>query len=395
MSKQNSTCNAKLSEYLNGLSVIRAFGLESWAKDNYDQVVDKHLGSTLKANTFYSFTRPLTNFMCGFPLIGLFLFGGQGVLAGTVSLGVFVAFVRYCERFSFPLAALTREIHVIQQAFTSAERVTSFLQAYDENHVLGVDGKIERDHLLGDLVFQNVTMSYDQKNPVLKDVNFHISPGERIGLAGTTGSGKTTTVSLLARLYDFQEGKIFVDGNDIRDYNRNDLRSKLGFVSQDVIIFKGSLRENLTCEAEISDEKIRKGAEQTGLLQILHNNNMTLDSQILEGGSNLSVGERQLISLTRVLLRDPSILVLDEATANIDPYFEKIIHNTVDLLMKNRTCLIIAHRLETLKTCDRLFVFERGRLIENGPHDRLIAEKGHFYNLQQASLKQKDLHLSL
>lgn len=383
MSKRSSACNSKLAEYINGLPVIRCFGLENWAQDNYHEIVNQHKNSQLAANSFFCWSRPLTNFLCHFPLIGLIWWGGTGVLEGTLSVGVFVAFVRYCERFSYPLDALTREIQVVQQAFTSAERVTAFLNAKTESEELGQNGPFRPHAIKGQITFKNVQMSYDTGKVVLQDVNFEIQPGEKIGLAGTTGSGKTTTVSLLARLYEFQEGEIYIDEIPIRQYDRNFLRNQIGFVSQDVVIFKGTLRDNLTCEAIVQDEIINEACQLTGLAKLMIDNQLNLESEILDAGANLSVGERQLISLTRVLLSDPRILILDEATANVDPEFEKIIHQAVEKVMHGRTCLMIAHRLDTLKSCHRIFVFQGGKLIEQGNHRQLLKSKGHFYQLQK------------
>lgn len=381
VSSNTSHCNSKLSEFLNGLPVIRYFALENWAKKEYDSVVNKYRESVLAANLYYGFTRPPLSLLCLFPTIGLLYFGGKDVMAGTMSIGLFVTFIRYCERFSFPLAALLREIHIIQQAFTSAERVTTFLQEEDENEILGENGTVINNDIKGLVEFQNITMGYNDKQTILKNVSFRLSPGEKIGLVGRTGSGKTTTISLLARLYDFQKGEITIDGFPIREYDRDYLRSSLGFVGQDVVIFNGTIRENLVCERPLSDHEVKKACEETGLWKILERNKMDLHTVLYGRGANISVGERQLLALTRVLLSDPKILILDEATANIDPELELIIHHCIEKIMKGRSCLIIAHRIDTLKICDKILTFSDGEIIESGSHQELIAQKGHFYDL--------------
>ncbi len=396
MSKFTSTLNAKLSESINGLEVIRSFGLEGWSKKNYDKAVDDLLVSQLTANRFFSWTRPLISLLCSLPMIGLVWFGGNMVLVGALGIGLFVTFVRYTERFFMPIMTLAREIHVIQQAFTSAERVASFLAEAEEEKVLGGDGSIpdprEEGIIAGELHFKEVSMSYQDRDElqkkadwVLNNLSFKISPGEKIGLVGATGCGKTTTVSLLSRLYEFQKGDILLDGYSLRDYKRGFLRKQIGFVSQEVIIFKGSLRENLTTESYFLDEDILKACEVTGFLKVFESAGLNLESEILEGGSNMSIGERQLLSLTRILLNNPSILVLDEATANIDPAHEKMVHSAVNKIMQGRTCLMIAHRLATLGNCDRILVFDRGSLVEEGSRQSLLEKKkGHFYRLQNA-----------
>lgn len=393
MSRLSSALNAKLSEYLNGLEVIRSFGLEDWSKEKYDGAVNEHLNSQLAANTLFSWTRPLISFMCSLPLIGLVYFGGKNVLEGTMAVGLFVTFIRYTERFFMPIMTLAREVHVIQQAFTSAERLTNFLKESTEEDLFQ-DNKDDihhkQLHLMGEIEFKSVYMRYLEGGDVLKDLSFHIKKGEKIGLVGTTGCGKTSSVSLLSRLYDFQKGEILIDGVSIRHYERNFLRNNIGFVSQDAVIFHSSLRNNLSTE-EIPDEVILSACEKTGLLKVMKDSSLTLDSTILEGGANLSIGERQLVALTRVLLKDPAILILDEATANIDPHFEKIIHDAIDNIMEKRTCLMIAHRLQTLNHCDRIFVFESGRLVEEGDQETLMKNKGHFFNLQKAAEKNPEI----
>jgi|LUMW01.1.fsa_nt_gb ABC-type multidrug transport system fused ATPase/permease subunit len=384
-SKASSLCNAKLSEFINSLPVIRAFGLENWSYQKYQEIILHYRDCFYANNRFFSLTRPLILFLCELPMVLLFYFGGVAIIKGELSVGVFVAFMGYCNRFSGPLMMLSREISVIQQAFTSAERVTTFLQAKTEKDLLGVNGSLKPKEFKGKIDFKAVDMSYDGKKSVLRKVSFNISAGEKVGLVGRTGSGKTTTVSLLSRLYEFQSGEILIDDIPLRSIERNYLRDNIGFVSQDVIIFKGTLAENLICERNVSLGAVEKACELTGLKKVMLKNNLSLDSMILDLGANLSAGEKQLVSLTRVLLKNPGILILDEATANIDPFYEKLIHDAVDKIMLGRTCLIIAHRLSTLESCDRIFVFDKGELVEQGDHHELLSLNGHFRSLQKNS----------
>ncbi len=387
LSRTNSALNAKLSEFLSGMDVIRIYGLESWSREQYNTYVDDYRTSHLKANFLYGWTRPLVALLCSTPIIGLVWFGGNDVLSGAMSVGLFVTFIRYCERFFNPIMTLAREIHVIQQAFTSAERLASFLSHESEEVILGKDGLLEQE-LSGEIEFKDVFMAYNKDQYVLKGINFKVRSGEKIGLVGTTGCGKTTTVSLLSRLYEFQKGDIFLDGHSIRNFKRKALREQIGFVSQDAIIFRGSWRQNLTTDKVLADDVIMKAAEVTGLKKVMDLGSWSLDSEIYDGGVNLSVGERQLLALTRVLIKNPKILILDEATANIDPWFEKIIHQAVDKVMEGRTCLMIAHRLSTLDHCDRIFVFDKGRLVESGTQKELESLNGAFTKLHKAQEKQ-------
>jgi len=384
VSKFSSAINAKLSEYLNGLETIRSYGLEKWSMNNYARTCDDYLFAQLKGNLLFSWSMPLVSFCATIPLIGLVWYGGNGVLTGVYSVGLFVSFVRYYERFFSPMMLLSREIHVVQQAFTSTERVMGFLNEPDEDRILKNNGKMLTTTLDGDIKFENVFMQYGEGDWVLKDLNFHIKAGEKIGLVGKTGCGKSSTVALLSRLYEYQQGEIFVDDIPIRNFDRHNLRDKIGFVSQDAIIFKGTLRENLSCDETQTDQYLIDAAKTTGLVKALAKEGFNLDMSILEGGLNLSVGQRQLISLTRVLLKNPSILILDEATANIDPYYEEIIHEAVMKMMDGRTCLMIAHRLETLKQCDRILVFNQGALVEEGSLSELMTQGNYFFKLHHA-----------
>lgn len=384
VSKYSSAINSKLSEYLNGIETIRSFGLEKWSMTNFKETIINYRVAQLNGNFLFSWSTPLVSFAITIPLLGLVWFGGKGVISGAYTVGLFVSFIRFYERFSSPMMMLAREIHVVQQAFSSTERVMNFLNEDDEDNVLISEGHDVVKYIHGDIKFQNVYMKYLDGDWVLKNLSFHIKSGQKIGLVGKTGCGKSSTVSLLSRLYEFQKGDILLDDKSIREYDRHHLRSKIGFVSQDAIIFKGSLRENLTSDDRLSDLEIVNACKETGLFKALSKEGFNLNLEVLENGANLSVGQKQLVSLTRVLIQNPSILILDEATANIDPYYEEIIQRAVYKIMDARTCLMIAHRLETLNECDKILVFNDGELIEEGSIDELFNNKNYFYNLHHA-----------
>ena len=386
MSRSNSAINSCLSELLGGLELVRACGLEDWSQKKFQERVSQYRNSFLQANRFYFWSRPLISLLCGLPLVGLVLLGGRQVLEGTMAVGLFVTFARYCERLYVPIMTWAREFHFIQQAFISIERVVGFLSHKTEDQTMGLDGSLEKETLKGKLEFRDVWMRYSsmQEDWVLKGLSFTIRSGEKVGLLGTTGCGKTSTVSLLSRLYEYQKGEILLDDCSLRSYKRNFLREKIGFVTQDVILFKGSLRENLGMNLRLSNKEILSACEITGLGAIIKRKGLDLSSQILEGGLNLSVGERQVLSLTRILLKNPALLILDEATSSIDPDCEKIVHQAISKIMEGRTCLIIAHRLNTLDYCDRIFIMEKGRLVEEGTQKELLGRKGYFHRFTHA-----------
>lgn len=384
VSRTSSAIYAKLSEHVNGIETIRIYGLEKWSLKHFRKCVDDFLHFQLRANIIYALSMPLMALFISIPLVTLVWFGGHGVLAGVYSVGLFISFVRLYERFSSPLMTLSREINTVQEAFTNTERVLNFLSEDEEADVFLKEDDLKEVEIKGDIKFNDVWMKYTEGDWILKGLNFHIKQGEKIGFVGRTGCGKSTTVSLLSRLYEYQKGELLIDDISIRKYNRNLLRSKIGFVSQDAIIFKGTLKENLSSDDSISDVEIMKAARATGLAQSLAKEGFNLQMEILENGANLSVGQKQLLSLTRVLILNPAILVLDEATANIDPHYEAIIQEAVFKIMQGRTCIMIAHRLDTLNECDRVFVFDSGELVEEGTLTHLFESKGYFYQLHHA-----------
>lgn len=382
LSKRGSSINSKLSEFINGLPVIRSFGLEAWSLRKFEEKITRQLDAGLNTNYINAVSRPITLFCSTFPIMVIVLWGGSLVEKGVMSVGLFVTYIRFSERFSRPLNMLAQEIHQVQEAMASAERVTTFLNEDTEEVCFKKnENPIKLDAIKGNIEFEQVSMSYDGTKAVLADVNFHISAGSVIGLAGETGSGKTTTVSLLSRLYPYQKGFIKIDGVPIEDMDRHWLRSQIGFVSQDVVIFKGSIRENLRMGQTVDDTALIAAAQKTGLWQRLKDTNRGLDNLIYTNGTNLSAGEIQLISLTRILISNPAILIMDEATANIDPELETLIHEAIHEVFKARTCLLIAHRLSTLKNCDRILVFKHGNLLESGSHAELVAQKGYYASL--------------
>ena len=387
---RNAMINAKLSEFLNGIPVIRAFGVEKWSMKEFNKTINHHLESAISINKLNSWSRPLIMCLTSLPLAFFIGLGGIAVIHNRIDLAVFVTFIRLAERFLQPMSVISQEMHVVQTSLINTERVASFLQNSDESKVLGENGDFNPSSLDGKIEFKNVEMAYVKSKPVLQQISFDIKPGEKIGFVGRTGSGKTTALALLSRLYEFQKGSISIDNHDIRKFDRDALRQQIGVVNQDSIIFEATLRDNILAGAKNPDSQVIKACEDTGLATIMANNQLTLDSVIYDQGSNLSSGERQLLSLTRILLKNPSILVLDEATSNIDPTIEALIQTAIERLLENRTCLIIAHRLDTLKHCDRIFVFKAGQLVEEGHADELLKNKASYYRELIESAKRQN-----
>jgi ABC-type multidrug transport system fused ATPase/permease subunit len=385
MGRSTSMINGQLSEFISGQEVIRSLGLERWSMEQFKLTALFQRNIHLESNLYFSWSRPVLSFLCTLPIVGLVWLGGNQVLSGVMSVGVFVAFLRYCERFINPVMVVARDFHIVQQALINAERVAQFLKRPPEDEVFGLDGQHQNAIIRGSIEFNNVGLIYSgAQGRAIDKVTFNVLPGERIGIVGKTGSGKSSVIALLARLYEYQEGSILIDQVEMRQWRRAHLRRHIGVVAQDPVLFRGSIRDNLALELEFTPEQIAECTMQTGLSHVLARSGLSLDSMILDAGVNLSVGERQLVVITRMLLRNPAILILDEATANIDPYHEHIVHEAINRLMTGRTCLIVAHRLATLKECHRVLVFSQGHLVEEGTLEELEQRRGYFYQLQCA-----------
>lgn len=382
--RKSAGLNAKLAEFINGLSVIRIFGLEKWSATSFHGSSDELMRTAFSMMNWNSLIRPISAFLCSMPLVLIIWWGGHLTLDGAMSVGLLVAFIRYAERYFRPVMQLSFELHLIQDAIASSDRVRKMLEEPEEESLLGPSGT-ERKALVGEVEYRDVWMGYTTGTPILKGVSFHAQAGESIGLVGKTGSGKSSTLHLIPQLYPIQSGDIIIDGVSIKDWDRQALREQIGVVSQDVVIFYGTLRDNLlvtTADRDaVSEADLRAACGRTGLLHLVEKLPQGFSTLIYDGGTNLSMGERQLVALTRMLLRNPSILILDEATANVDEPCEALIQKAISELLKGRTCFIIAHRLSTIRHCDRILVFDHGTITEAGRHESLLEQNGHYAQL--------------
>ena len=386
--KKNSAINSKLSEFLNGISLIRAFGLEKWSENVFNAFVQRHLNAGLRINLLNSWSRPLVIFLCLLPTVFFFVIGSKAVAGGTLGIGLFVTFTRYCERFTRPIFSLSHEIHNVQNAFSYAERVAIFLEEEEDKKVNPTLPKKEHQQIekpfRNSIEFQKLSMRYDSSSDwILKEIQLSIQYGEKVALVGKTGSGKSTFANLLSRMYPYQKGDILLGDYSLRSWTRQELQKDISFVTQDPVIFEGTVYENLVFDHQHDWKSVRQLCERCGLLAILKKNGRDLESLLSTGGTNLSTGEAQLISLTRSLLNDSSLVVLDEATANIDEEVEKLVQKVLTEEFGDRSVLMIAHRIKTLSLCNRILVFDHGRLIEDGERQILNEQKGHFYQLQK------------
>ncbi len=385
--------NATLQENLSGIRVIKIFSKENENLKRFDGVNEEYLNVNLKQVLLMSFFRPLIEIISSVGIGLVLYYGGGHVITGKVSLGVLVAFITYVEMFFRPIRELTESYTLLQSAMASSERI--FLLLDEKIKIVSKEKAIKLEKIRGEIEFKNVWFKYD-KDWVLRDVSFRVFPGEHVAFVGPTGSGKTSIINLISRLYSIQKGNILVDGVDISAYGISALRSKIGVVPQDVFLFAGDIKSNIGLNLSLEHDKVKEIAAFVNADKFIDRFPNKYDERVAERGVTFSTGERQLLSFARALAFDPKILVLDEATANVDAETEKIIQEGLKKLMIGRTALVIAHRLSTIKDVDRIYVVHNGEIKEQGDHSELLKMKGIYYNLYQLqSLKMREKEVLL
>jgi len=363
--------NALLAENLAGMGVIRLFARERRELAGFGRASRAYRDAELDGVIYESLFSALVE-LAGIVVTAAILWlAAAPVLEGTLTFGVLVAFIDYAKRFFHPVQDLSTKYAVLQSALASAERVFDLLDddsALPQERILAppvpVAGRIE---------FDSVDFSYRAGEPVLRDVTFTIEPGERVGVVGATGAGKSTLLRLLARLYDVDRGAVRIDGIDLRELDPAVLRSALGVVTQDIFLFSGTVRDNIALGLEQAESRAAGAVRAMGLEPVLERLPAGIESEVWERGANLSVGERQLVTFARAVARDPRVLVLDEATASVDPETERRIQQALEELLRGRSAIVVAHRLSTVRDLDRILVLHRGRLVESGSHAELLA----------------------
>ena len=374
---RNAHVNSTLAEFIQGLPVLRVLGLENWSGEEFSRENGRHLESSIKVLSWNSFIRPVTVFLSVMPTLVAVVFGGWLLMNGHVELAAIVAIIRLTERFSNPVRVLTQEIQVIQDATTSAVRVGEMLKEPEER-VRKEQSLDQVRCVIGEIAFKDIALAYKSGREVLKAINLVIPAGQKLGIVGPTGAGKSSLLNLIPGLYVPYEGMVMIDGVDIKAWNLSNLRGQIGYLAQDPFLSHGSLAANiLGLDKEQDSQAIAKffsATESVGLAGVLDRFTGGMNFHIREGGSNLSSGEKQMIAFLRLIYEDRPILLLDEATSCLDRDWESAIQKAILALMKQRrrTCVIIAHRTETLRSCDRIIRIESGRLVADGvPQDVL------------------------
>ncbi len=377
--------NSFLQETISGMKVVQLFARERRNLRDFQQLNASHRDSWFQSIQYDALLFSSVDLMTNLTRALIFWYGAQLMGAGAVTLGTIYVFIDFMSRFFRPLMDLSAKYSVMQSSMASAERVFQLLDEPREpvEQATGATNRYRSsgDERPGEVVFENVTFAYGE-DPVLNDVSFRVAPGERVAFVGHTGSGKTTTLKLLARLYELQEGQIRVGGRDIRELPRSELRRLMSFVLQDVFLFDGDLRYNLALgNRAIADSDLQEAIEATHVDRLIERLPQGWRQPVSERGANFSTGERQLLSFARALARRPQILLLDEATSSIDTETEALVQDALHQMMEGKTSLVVAHRLSTIKDVDRIYVMRQGRIVEEGNHEELLAREGTYWKL--------------
>jgi ABC-type multidrug transport system fused ATPase/permease subunit len=373
--------NVTLNEYLSGMRVIKIFRQERKTLRRFENLNHDYYRASMRQIILQAVFFPCIELLASTTVALLIWYGGRQVLADTLSLGTLVVFISYLRMFFGPIRDVSQKYSIMQSAMASAERIFLLLDNTDQeryNHPKATLGEVR-----GHIEFQQVTFGYRPDEPVLKDISLKVSAGETLAIVGVTGAGKTSLMHLLERFHEPQEGRILLDGQDIQDLDLSWLRSEVGLIMQEVFLFGGTLRDNIALDMDLSEKELRRIVRLAHLEDLVSRLPDQLDAELYEGGATLSTGQRQLLAIARAMAYDPKVLILDEATANIDSETEYLIQEALEHLFRGRTTLVIAHRLSTIRQADHILVLHRGRIVEYGTQDDLLLRRSFYYRLHQ------------
>ena len=381
--KKSSNLNAFLHEDISGIRIIKTFAAEDEALESFDELTKEHRDSFMDAVRVNDAFNTVVEISTAISVVSMYYMAINVLRVGAAEVGLLVAFTSYLSLFWMPIANLGSFYNQIIANLAAAERVFEVIDL--EPEIKDGEAVGEMPQITGRVRFENVGFSYEDGVPVLKNVNFDITPGETIALVGPTGAGKTTVVNLISRFYDAQSGKVLIDDSDVKDVTIESLRSQLGIMTQDNFLFTGTIRENIRYgKLDATDEEIEEACKKVGAHDFIMKLEKGYETELKERGGGLSAGQKQLLAFARTILSDPRILILDEATSSIDTKSEIAVQKGIATILKGRTSFVIAHRLSTIRNADRIFVIQNGGIAESGKHDELMARKGIYYNLNMA-----------
>lgn len=380
--------NAFVQEHITGMNIVQAFAAEDREFAKFKKINREHRNANIKAIFAYSIFFPFVEIILAIAMGLMIWWSAKGAVEGEATLGVMIAFILYLNLLFRPLRVIADKFNVLQMGMVASERIFKVL---DNPDFIEKDGNYAPENIKGKVDFKQVWFAYNDDNYVLRDITFTINPGETLALVGHTGSGKTSVISLINRLYHIQKGSIEIDDVNIEAYKLAYLRSKIGIVLQDVFLFSGSIYENVTLRNEsITKEEVIRAAKLIGMHDFIMQLPGNYDYNVMERGSTLSLGQRQLLSFIRALLYNPSILILDEATSSVDTESEQLIQHAIDTLIEGRTAIIIAHRLSTIRKADKILVLDKGEIKEVGTHSELLEKEGFYARLYEMQFEKPE-----
>ena len=377
--------NSYVQEHIIGMNIVQIFGNEKKEYERFKEINQTHLKANLKAVLYYSIYFPVMELFTSIGLGLLIWYGSNQLFSEEVTLGVLVAFIMYLQLFFRPIRSIADRFNTLQMGVVSSKRIFDLL---DRNESIKSNEKIKDIKLDGEVEFKDIWFAYNDDDYVLKNISFKISKGDSVGFVGATGSGKTSIINLINRFYDFNKGKILIDDKNIEDYNLPSLRNNLGLVSQDVFLFSDTIYNNITLfNDSISEDEVWEAIKKVGAEKFINRLPKKLQFDVKERGASLSVGQRQLISCIRIMLYDPKIILLDEATSSVDSESEMMIQKAISEILKNRTSIVVAHRLSTIKEVDKIIVIDSGEIKEMGSHKELLEKNGFYKKLYEMQYK--------
>jgi len=381
-----SNLNSFVQEHITGMNIVQIFNAEKREYEKFKEINKEHLNANVKAVFYYATYFPVAEIIQAAGIGLIIWYGAGGVIQEELSLGVLIAFIMYIQMFFRPIRMIADRFNTLQMGIVASNRILDLMD--NQEHIVD-NGNHQPESIDGAVKFEHVWFAYNDEDWVLKDINFEVDKGQSLALVGATGAGKSSIINLLNRFYEINKGTINIDGVNIREFDLANLRDHIAVVLQDVFLFSDTIYNNITLRnPDISLEKVMEAAELVGAKTFIERLPGGFDYNVMERGSTLSVGQRQLISFVRAMVYDPKIIVLDEATSSVDTETEELIQEAIQKLMKGRTSIVIAHRLSTIQNASKILVLDKGEIVEEGNHETLLEKGGHYAQLHQMQYKE-------